>query len=188
MTVLLRKRHPYKDAPLGAARVSLRALRPALEAARGAGMKPPPPPPRTNWTRLVPPPVLNGHVSTGARGQGGRPGAADAMSGWLTPAVPTAHAARAPHAHRVRRTRARARSAVQVRALASRGSWHAAPPDGALPGAPGYQPQGPALRSPAADRTRPAHAPARRSRSRFRRTRERKRSGGWRYDHQHSTE
>jgi len=45
VTVLLRKRHPYKDAPLGAARVSLRALRPALEAARGAGMKPPPPPP-----------------------------------------------------------------------------------------------------------------------------------------------
>jgi len=25
---------------------------------------PPPPPCRTNWTRLVPPPVLSGHVSS----------------------------------------------------------------------------------------------------------------------------
>jgi hypothetical protein len=41
-----------------------------LSAARGKA--PPPPPSRTNWTRLVPPSVLTGHVSRGSARREGR--------------------------------------------------------------------------------------------------------------------
>ena len=34
-----------------------------LPAEHSRGARPPPPPSRTEWTRLVPPPVLTGHVS-----------------------------------------------------------------------------------------------------------------------------
>ena len=36
----------------------------AEDAAEDAASEVPPPPSRTDWTRLVPPPVLTGHVSS----------------------------------------------------------------------------------------------------------------------------
>ena len=52
----LARRQPHAS-PLGG------PLRFCVRARARGGITPPPPPSRTNWTRLVPPPVLIGHVS-----------------------------------------------------------------------------------------------------------------------------
>ena len=62
------------------------ALRPRP---RGTPPSPPPPPFRTNWTRLVPPSVLTGHVASTAQGsdEQAEPGAAPSSS----PSIPAVH-------------------------------------------------------------------------------------------------
>ena len=59
---------------------SQRPVRGAVTHRLARGQPPPPPPPGTNWTRLVPPSVLTGHVS-GARGAGRDRGRACAARG-----------------------------------------------------------------------------------------------------------
>jgi hypothetical protein len=60
---------------------------------RGASL-PPPPPSRTDWTRLVPPPVLTGHVSDGAeRRSAGSARARAAIFGGGAPVLSSAAAA-----------------------------------------------------------------------------------------------
>ena len=53
------------------AREALERLKALLLSVSFALAKEPPPPSRTDWTRLVPPPVLTGHVSRRRGGSGG---------------------------------------------------------------------------------------------------------------------
>ena len=52
-----------RSAP-GQAQLQQDRARVRAAAGRGSGFSAPPPPSRTDWTRLVPPPVLTGHVSS----------------------------------------------------------------------------------------------------------------------------
>ena len=53
---------PYITSKPKVTRVELDAASDAFVVVASDGVCPPPLPPRTDWTRLVPPPVLTGHV------------------------------------------------------------------------------------------------------------------------------
>jgi len=109
------------------ARAAPRAARPARSGRRWAPREsscpppfPPPPPFRADWTRLVPPPVLTGHVSSFPRESswrasrrregsscGAEPGCSLARRASLSPSPPSPRAGRA--ARRVRLVRSEGR-------------------------------------------------------------------------------
>ena len=63
-TTTIRKRQRANNDNDQKQRSETRAVRNPSSAGQPGGRTPPPPPSRTDWTRLVPPPVLTGHVSS----------------------------------------------------------------------------------------------------------------------------